>query len=71
MNQINPRKLQLSKWTARSPRNREKHFMVTRLIFDQDDEVLEVELEAVISGRAERMEWQRLLDSDQWLMGWK
>ena len=28
---INPRKLLLSKWTARVPRNRERHFLVTEL----------------------------------------
>ncbi len=28
----NPGKLLLSKWTARVPRNREKHFIVTRVM---------------------------------------
>ncbi|PAM39480.1 hypothetical protein CEJ63_25450, partial [Acinetobacter baumannii] len=28
MNRVNPAKLLLSKWTAASPRNKEKHFLV-------------------------------------------
>ncbi|PHX31168.1 hypothetical protein AO354_03220 [Pseudomonas syringae pv. syringae] len=36
MNQINPRKLLLSKWTAATPLNREKHFLVTELFKDEE-----------------------------------
>lgn len=70
MNRINPRKLLLSKWTAAHPQNREKHFLVTELIRDEEGTVLEVELQAVLTQRSERMDWQVLKDSEHWLFGW-
>ena len=71
MNRINPRKLLLSKWTAAQPQNREKHFLVTELIRDEEGTVLEVELQAVLTQRSERLDWQMLKDSKLWLLGWK
>lgn len=71
MNRINPRKLLLSKWTAAHPQNREKHFLVTELFEDEDGAVLEVELQAVLTKRCERLDWQSLKNNDQWLSGWK
>jgi tryptophan-rich hypothetical protein len=44
---INPEKLLLSKWTAVQPRNKENHFIVTRLIRNEQEEtVVECILEA-------------------------
>lgn len=71
MNRINPRKLLLSKWTAAHPQNREKHFLVTELIRDEEGTVLEVELQAVLTQRSERLDWQVLKDREHWLLGWK
>ncbi|WP_407315069.1 TIGR02450 family Trp-rich protein [Pseudomonas sp. nanlin1] len=68
---LNPRKLLLSKWTATRPLNREKHFLVTQLVTDEDGTVLEVELQAVLNQRVQRLPWQALRDADSWLMGWK
>ncbi len=68
---LNPRKLLLSKWTAAQPLNREKHFLVTQLLTDEDGTVLEVELQAVLNQRVQRLPWQALRDADSWLMGWK
>lgn len=68
---INPRKLLLSKWTARQPRNREKHFLVTELHRDEEGEVLTVELQAVLSRRSECIDWHLLEDGEHWRMGWK
>ncbi|MFJ4251241.1 TIGR02450 family Trp-rich protein [Pseudomonas sp. DTU12.3] len=70
MNRINPRKLLLSKWTAAHPQNREKHFLVTELFRDEDGTVLEVELQAVLTKRAERLDWQTLQNSTHWKIGW-
>lgn len=42
---LNPRKLLLSKWTAAQPQNRERHFLVTELIRDEQDNILGVELQ--------------------------
>ena len=71
MNRINPRKLLLSKWTAAAPQNREKHFLVTELFRDEEGTVLEVELQAVLTQRSERLSWQVLQDAERWRMGWK
>jgi tryptophan-rich hypothetical protein len=70
MNRINPRKLLLSKWTAAQPQNREKHFLVTELFRDEEGTVLEVELQAVLTKRAERLDWQTLQNSTDWKIGW-
>ncbi|QKV62557.1 TIGR02450 family Trp-rich protein [Pseudomonas sp. 43A] len=71
MNRINPRKLLLSKWTAAQPQNREKHFLVTELFRDEEGTVLAVELQAVLTKRAERLDWQTLQNNAEWLQGWK
>jgi tryptophan-rich hypothetical protein len=68
---INPRKLLLSKWTARAPQNRERHFLVTELHHDDDGRLLAVDLQAVLTGRSERLDWRRLQDPQRWQMGWK
>ncbi|PWE45408.1 TIGR02450 family Trp-rich protein [Pseudomonas prosekii] len=71
MNRINPGKLLLSKWTAALPKNREKHFLVTEVFRDEEGTVLQVELQAVLTQRSERLDWQALKNSDSWLLGWK
>ncbi|WP_029295622.1 TIGR02450 family Trp-rich protein [Pseudomonas proteolytica] len=70
MNRINPAKLLLSKWTATQPRNKEKHFLVTELFRDDEGSVLEIELQAVLTRRSERLAWQSLQDAERWKIGW-
>lgn len=71
MNRINPNKLLHSKWTAVSPRDREKHFLVVGCERDHEDQVTAVEIEAVLTRRSEILPWQQLKDSARWLMGWR
>ncbi|TKJ64709.1 TIGR02450 family Trp-rich protein [Pseudomonas sp. CFBP13506] len=71
MNRINPAKLLLSKWTAARPLRKEKHFLVTELFRDEEGTVLEIELQAVLTRRGERLPWQTLQNADAWKMGWK
>ncbi|UTW00225.1 TIGR02450 family Trp-rich protein [Marinomonas rhizomae] len=71
MHQINPNKLLLSKWTSTSPQQKEKHFIVTKLIRDEDDIVVECVLEAVINKNQYYLPWQTLASPDDWLQGWK
>ena len=68
---INPRKLLNSKWTAVKPSNKEKHFLVTDVEFDDDEAVLSCVIEAIISKRIMAIDWKDLKDSTQWLAGWK
>lgn len=71
MNQINPKKLFKSKWTAVKAINKEKHFLVTKVEFDEEDVVTLCVLEAVISHRSTEIEWTDLKNSALWLQGWK
>lgn len=71
MNKINPKKLLNSKWTAVQPREKEKHFLVSDIKFDDEGEVTLCLLEAVISRREESIDWTTLKNSEVWLQGWK
>ena len=67
---IQPRKLCHSKWTAAKPVNKEKHFMVTSITFDEAGEVEECLLEAVFTKRVASIDWQDLNDEAVWHHGW-
>ena len=71
MNKINPKKLINSKWTAVNPENREKHFMVSEVEFDEDESVMSCSIEAVISKRAALIQWKELENDSVWIHGWK
>ena len=70
---VNPRKLLLSKWTAVSPQQNEKNFLVTKLLMAEAHTAQfdTVELEAVHSRRNFVLPWRDLTDPAQWLQGWK
>jgi tryptophan-rich hypothetical protein len=69
---LNPKKLLLSKWTAVTPVNREKHFMVTRVVEPDPPEgqVIFIEIEAVHSQRCVKLAWRELQDTGVWRQGW-
>lgn len=69
---LNPKKLLRTKWTAIAPQNKEKHFMVTKLIAPEDEHaaIELVEIEAVHSKRTEIIAWRNLTDESVWLQGW-
>ena len=71
-NPLSPKKLLLSKWTAVQPRNKEQHFVVTRVIPPEPPEVRieQVELQAVHSGRLMLLHWRALTDASEWRQGW-
>ncbi len=71
MNSINPRKLKSSKWTAVHPQDREKHFLVTEVEFDEDGVVVECVVQAVMTKRESIIDWRDLKDSSIWRQGWK
>ena len=71
MNTINPKKLLNSKWTAVTPSNKEKHFIISDIEFDQEGIVIACYIEAVMSKRAMLIDWHNLKDDSQWLHGWK
>lgn len=69
---LSPKKLLLSKWTAVHPVNREKHFVVVRVIEPEPPAVRieQVELEAVHSRRVLQLHWRDLTDPRVWRQGW-
>ncbi len=70
---VNPKKLLNSKWTAVTPTNKEKHFMVIKLIAPDlsTTPVVHIMLEAVHSKRCQLLPWQQLNDESIWLQGWQ
>lgn len=71
MNPINPRKLLNSKWTAIKPKNKEKHFLVCAVEFDEEGQRIACVIEAVLTKREMPIDWQTLKDNTYWLQGWK
>ncbi len=70
MNQINPKKLLNSKWTAVNPVKKEKHFLITEIEFEEH-EVTHCLIEAVMTKRTQVLDWQELKNQEHWLSGWK
>ncbi|MES1934536.1 hypothetical protein T35B1_18118 [Salinisphaera shabanensis T35B1] len=71
MNTINPDKLQHSKWTAARPEAGEKHFIVVDLLRDDNENVAQAVLEAVLTRRRITLAWRDLKNDDIWRIGWQ
>ena len=71
-NTLSPKKLCHTKWTAVEPMNKEKHFLVTRIVEPvlPGSPVVSVEIEAVHSGRTQLIAWRELKDAARWRRGW-
>ncbi|MGI9290885.1 MAG: TIGR02450 family Trp-rich protein [Gammaproteobacteria bacterium] len=70
-NPINPRKLANSKWTAVKPNAKEKHFIVIRVLTDEEEQPQRCILEAVLTKRKLEVHWRELKSTDSWLFGWQ
>ena len=71
-NTVNRKKLPMSKWTAVSPVEREKHFLVVDWVRDEEGEPTELlSIEAVLTQRLRRIHWRELEDSGSWQIGWR
>ena len=72
LNALSPKKLLHTKWTAVAPRDKEKHFLVTKVIEPEPPgaPVVSVEIVAVHSKRARIIEWRELTDDARWWRGW-
>lgn len=70
---LNPKKLFLSKWTAVSVENKQKHFLVSKVIEPEHEDlpIVEVEIEAVYSKVKRIIPWRQLHDSTIWKQGWQ
>jgi tryptophan-rich hypothetical protein len=72
MNPLNPKKLLLTKWTAIKPINKQKHFLVSRVIQPEfeTDSVEFVEIESVFSKANQIIKWRALQNDEVWRQGW-
>ena len=73
MNNLSPKKLLLTKWTAVQPINKQKHFLVSKVILPEppSEKIEFVEIEAVYSQKTSLISWRDLTNSEIWLQGWK
>lgn len=71
MNRVNPKSLLNSKWTKVDVRNKEKHFMVTKVDVDEDKTIIDCTIEAVINHREYSLNWRQLKDITLWRQGWQ
>jgi tryptophan-rich hypothetical protein len=71
LNKISPKKLLNSKWTAVLPLNKEKHFIIIEVEYDEDAAVIACLIEAIMSKRSIQIKWRDLKDPEQWAQGWK
>ena len=76
MNTISPKnfsskKLLQSKWSKTTPINKEKHFTVVEVEFDEQNNVTLCIIEAVISRNQYPIDWRSLRDSSIWKIGWR
>ena len=72
INALSSKKLLHTKWTAVVPRDKEKHFLVTKVIepLPPGSPVVSIEIEAVHSKRVRVIAWRELKDALQWRRGW-
>jgi tryptophan-rich hypothetical protein len=70
-NPINPKKLLNSKWTAMQPVNKQKHFMITAVEFDEEQNVVSCTIQALMDKHESAIDWRDLKDKKKWVQGWK
>lgn len=71
MNRFSPKKLLNSKWTAVRPVNKEKHFIVVEVEFDELGNVELCTIQAAMTKRSFDIDWRSLKCREDWLVGWQ
>lgn len=71
MNKVSPKSLLHSKWTKVEVRNKEKHFVITKVVLDEEQRIIECIIEAVISRNEHSINWRDLKNGKQWRIGWQ
>lgn len=71
MNKLNPKALLNSKWTAVKISKKEKHFIVVDVTFDEDQQVIDCVIEAVMTNNHYSINWRDLKLTSKWIIGWK
>lgn len=70
-NTIAAKKLLNSKWTAVNPLNKQKHFVVVEVEYDENNTVLDCQIQAIMNKHTSAIDWQQLKNSKKWLQGWQ
>ncbi|WP_029408484.1 TIGR02450 family Trp-rich protein [Thiomicrorhabdus sp. Milos-T2] len=72
-NKFNPKKLLNAKWTAVNPQNKERHFIVVKLLEDPQIEgkIEACILQSVMHKNDYEIRCEQLKDAATWLQGWK
>lgn len=70
-NKVSPKALLNSKWSKVAITNKEKHFMVTKVTFNDEQQVVDCIIEAVMTKREYSLNWRELKEKDKWRLGWK
>jgi tryptophan-rich hypothetical protein len=71
INKVNPKALINSKWTKVDVVNKEKHFIITKVEFDDEQKVTDCIIEAVMTHNEYALDWRELKIGGKWRMGWK
>jgi tryptophan-rich hypothetical protein len=68
---VSPKALINSKWTKVEVSNKEKHFIITIVKFDEYQKVIECVIEAVMTKNTYAIDWRELKEINTWKMGWQ
>lgn len=71
INKISPKSLIHSKWTKVDVTNKEKHFIITVVKFDEEQTVVRCMIEAVMTKNEYDIDWRELKDNNNWRIGWQ
>lgn len=71
INNISPKSLINSKWTKVDVTNKEKHFIITVVKFDEEQKVVSCLIEAVMTKNEYAIDWRELKDNNNWRIGWQ
>ncbi|MDB2373206.1 TIGR02450 family Trp-rich protein [Psychrosphaera haliotis] len=71
MNKVSPKSLLHSKWTKVNIENKEKHFVITEVEFDEDQRVTKCVIEAAMTQNEYEINWRELKEPKQWKVGWQ
>jgi tryptophan-rich hypothetical protein len=71
MNKISPKALLHSKWTKVMVKNKEKHFVITKIAVDENQLITDCLIEAVINHNEYHINWRDLKNSEAWKVGWQ
>ncbi|WP_111980166.1 TIGR02450 family Trp-rich protein [Algibacillus agarilyticus] len=71
MNKVNPKSLLNSKWTKQNINNKEKHFVIVDVEFDENNKVTLCLIEAVMTHNTYEINWRDLKSPQHWKIGWQ